>query len=226
MRLCPFGTSATVWSIVPATDDRWWVWGSRWNENLKEKPKYLEKTYPSATLSTTNPTWPDLVSNPGRCCGKPATNRLSYGTVGLKLFWIDPGPHITETMIKCRLMWLVANCRSTERWLWSIRDMICKGNQSTLKKSCSFVYRKFLMDYPGTELGSLRSRWLIAWRICVAATFKIWNSSEFGAWGIILPALSDSKREAEAGRGHIAPRRHLMVILLTYKHCIKTSRLA
>jgi hypothetical protein len=33
---------------------------------------------PSATLSTTNPTWPDPGSNPGRRGGKPAINRLSY----------------------------------------------------------------------------------------------------------------------------------------------------
>jgi hypothetical protein len=26
-----------------------------------------------------NPTWPDPGLNPGRCGGKPATNRLSYG---------------------------------------------------------------------------------------------------------------------------------------------------
>jgi hypothetical protein len=26
-----------------------------------------------------NPTWPDLVLNPGRRGGKPASNRLSYG---------------------------------------------------------------------------------------------------------------------------------------------------
>jgi hypothetical protein len=31
-------------------------------------------------LSTTNPTWPDLGSSLGRRGGKPATNRLSYGT--------------------------------------------------------------------------------------------------------------------------------------------------
>jgi hypothetical protein len=34
----------------------------------------------SATLSTTNPTWPDLGSNSGHRGGKPATNRMSYGT--------------------------------------------------------------------------------------------------------------------------------------------------
>jgi hypothetical protein len=43
--------------------------------------KYLEKTCPSAALCTTDPTHslaPD--SNPDRRGGKPATNRLNYGT--------------------------------------------------------------------------------------------------------------------------------------------------
>jgi hypothetical protein len=31
-------------------------------------------------LFTTNPRWPDPCLNPESCCGKPATNRLSYGT--------------------------------------------------------------------------------------------------------------------------------------------------
>jgi hypothetical protein len=59
-----------------------WLWGwrtIRWNEDWQGKPKYSEKTCPSATFSTTNPTWPDPGSNPGRRGGKPATNRLSYG---------------------------------------------------------------------------------------------------------------------------------------------------
>jgi hypothetical protein len=61
-------------TIVPAPDGRWWwVWSSRWNENWQGKPKYSEETSPSATLSTTDPTWPDLGSNPGRRGGKPAT---------------------------------------------------------------------------------------------------------------------------------------------------------
>jgi hypothetical protein len=44
------------------------------------KPKYLEETCPSATLSTTNPIWPDPGSTQGRRGEKPATNLLSYGT--------------------------------------------------------------------------------------------------------------------------------------------------
>jgi hypothetical protein len=38
------------------------------------------QTYPSATLSTTNPTSPGLDSNSGHRSGKPATICLSYGT--------------------------------------------------------------------------------------------------------------------------------------------------
>jgi hypothetical protein len=56
----------------------WW-WRIWWNEDWKKKPKYSEKTCSSATLSTTNPTWPGPGLNPGRRGGKPATNRLSYG---------------------------------------------------------------------------------------------------------------------------------------------------
>jgi hypothetical protein len=43
-----------------------------------------EKTCPSATLSTTNPTWTDPGSNPGLRGERLATNRLSYGTAFLK----------------------------------------------------------------------------------------------------------------------------------------------
>jgi hypothetical protein len=67
------------WPIVRAPDDRWgWLWSNWWNEDWQGKPKYSEKTCPSATLSITNPTLQDPGSNPGRRGGKPATNRLSY----------------------------------------------------------------------------------------------------------------------------------------------------
>jgi hypothetical protein len=38
------------------------------------------KTCPSATLSTTNPTWTDPGSKPGLRGGRPAANPLSHGT--------------------------------------------------------------------------------------------------------------------------------------------------
>jgi hypothetical protein len=64
------------WPIVPA-GWWWWVQNIRWNA-WQRKPNYSEKTCPSAALFTINLTWSDPGSNPGRRCGKPANNRLSY----------------------------------------------------------------------------------------------------------------------------------------------------
>jgi hypothetical protein len=65
--------------LAYCTSPGWWLWRNWWNEEWQGKPKYSEKTYPSVTLSTTNPTWLDPGLNPGRRGGKPVTNRLSYG---------------------------------------------------------------------------------------------------------------------------------------------------
>jgi hypothetical protein len=110
VRLSPLGMSATKWPIVPAPDDRWWAWSSRWNENWQGKPKYSEKTCPSATLSTTNNTWPDLDSNPGLRGGKPATNRLNYGTAGMCVckLWMSMCKYIRMCMY---ILYVVNECR-------------------------------------------------------------------------------------------------------------------
>jgi hypothetical protein len=61
----------------------WWWWRNLWND-WQGKPKYSEKTCPSAALSTKNPTCcPD--ANPGRRGGKPAANRLSYGAAEIRM---------------------------------------------------------------------------------------------------------------------------------------------
>jgi hypothetical protein len=73
VRLSPLGTAATRWEMMVIVEQFM-------NEDWQGKPKYSEKTCLSATLSTTTPTWPDPGSNPGRHGGKPATNRLSYGS--------------------------------------------------------------------------------------------------------------------------------------------------
>jgi hypothetical protein len=68
-----------------------WLWGwriIRWNKDWQGKTKYSEKTCPSATLSTTNPTWPDLGSKPGRRGGKPATNRSTALLLEQSFRWI------------------------------------------------------------------------------------------------------------------------------------------
>jgi hypothetical protein len=46
-----------------------------------ENRRTRRKTCPSATLSTTNPTWTDQGANPGLLGDRPATNDLSHGTV-------------------------------------------------------------------------------------------------------------------------------------------------
>jgi hypothetical protein len=46
----------------------------------------------SATLSTTNPTWTDLKSNPGLSGESPATNRLSHGTAQEHSYWFFSVP--------------------------------------------------------------------------------------------------------------------------------------
>jgi hypothetical protein len=65
-----------------------WLWGWRiwWNE-WQGQPKYSVKICPDATLSTTNPTWPDPGLNPGRRGGKPATNCFSCGVA--KMWRLD-----------------------------------------------------------------------------------------------------------------------------------------
>jgi hypothetical protein len=59
------------------------VWSIRWIDR-QGKPKYSDKTCPSATLSTTNPKLPDQGSNPGRRGVRSETNRLRYGTAPLR----------------------------------------------------------------------------------------------------------------------------------------------
>jgi hypothetical protein len=51
VQLGPLGTAATDWTIVACPG---WLWWRRnwWNEDWQGKPKYSEKTRPSATLST------------------------------------------------------------------------------------------------------------------------------------------------------------------------------
>jgi hypothetical protein len=66
-----------------------------WWNDWQGKPKYSEKSCPSAALSTTNPTCcPDV--NPGRRGGKPATNRLSYGTASAP--WSNSYPPVKATV--------------------------------------------------------------------------------------------------------------------------------
>jgi hypothetical protein len=115
VRLSLFGTPATSRLFVPSPDDRW-VWSSRQNVNRQGKLKYSEKTCPSANLSTTNPTSPNLGSNPGRCGGKPATKGLSYGMAkswhycSSKLYWSVGFEVLTAVVMKSTVFWDITLC--------------------------------------------------------------------------------------------------------------------
>jgi hypothetical protein len=51
-----------------------------WNDIFAGETEELGENLPSATLSTTNPTWIDPGANPGLRGERPATNRMSHGT--------------------------------------------------------------------------------------------------------------------------------------------------
>jgi hypothetical protein len=87
-KLGPLGTSATEWPIVPAPGD----YDDGEFGGIGET-EVLGENLPSATLSTTNPTWQDPGANPGRRGGKPATNRLSYGAA----MWED----LVRAVVNC-----------------------------------------------------------------------------------------------------------------------------
>jgi hypothetical protein len=74
------GTAATngllCQPLVIMMEKNWW-------NDWQGKPKYSEKAYPSAALSTNPTCCPD--ANPGRRGGKPATNRLNYGSADPKI---------------------------------------------------------------------------------------------------------------------------------------------
>jgi hypothetical protein len=106
-----------------------------WNENWQEKLKCSEKTCPSATLSTTNPTWPDLGLNMGRRGGMLATNLLSYGTT-LRKGWLA-----RSLANSCRLVHpyrapLYPRLRRKQLFLWS-KTSLRGGGETRHNVTCN-----------------------------------------------------------------------------------------
>jgi hypothetical protein len=65
----------------------WWLWRIWWNEDWQGNRSTRRRPAPGPLFSTTNPTWLDPGSNPGRRGGKPAANRLSYGAAKLQHYF-------------------------------------------------------------------------------------------------------------------------------------------
>jgi hypothetical protein len=77
-------------------------------------------------------TWPDLGSNSGRRCGKPATNRLSYGTAFLQyLLWSR----------KCSIL--------SPEWLYghSVLLLLYMTIKACLEKSTHFYFNPGLREF-------------------------------------------------------------------------------
>jgi hypothetical protein len=127
----PLGTLTTDWSSAPATDDKWWwMWSRRWNEICQGKPKFSEKT---SSLSSTNPTWPELGSNQSRRGGKPATTRLSYGTATSFKYISRFKRYLTELI----------SVHFTERLKFLVQKQTHQPNfKVTLRTKSHLVYRK------------------------------------------------------------------------------------
>jgi hypothetical protein len=68
------------------------------------------KTCPSATLSTTNPTWTDPESNPCLRGERPATNRLNHGTATHRIL-----RSVLISTSRPSLFWDIARCRLVAR---------------------------------------------------------------------------------------------------------------
>jgi hypothetical protein len=81
------------------------------------KPKYSEETCSDTTLSTTNPTWPDLVSNLV-CRGKPSTNTELRGVLR---FWFHG-------------MWGLGKCLPTFR-----RNLVLPSSGNEVETVCSYT---------------------------------------------------------------------------------------
>jgi hypothetical protein len=105
--------------LAYSTSPRWWWMMSveQSVEWLAGKTKVLGKTCPSDTLSTTNPTWPNL----GCHGGKPVTNCLSYGTAtSLTQFWLAECfiSYLSVLLgaFKVYISNRVISCRSMDNW--------------------------------------------------------------------------------------------------------------
>jgi hypothetical protein len=83
-------------------------------------------------LSTTNPTWPDPVSNPGRHGGKPATNRLSYGAA-----YTETNRHVSYMYYRARTrINLHCNIRKNIYCRWLLHTF--KASRDLDLQSCRF----------------------------------------------------------------------------------------
>jgi hypothetical protein len=107
---------------------RWYEFGERrWNDILTgENRRTPRKTCPSATLSTTNPTWIDPGVNPGLRGGRPATSDLGHGTAfRWYLTWLLNFP-LTRFLNKCYWMLNFLLTRFMNKCYWMLNFLLTR----------------------------------------------------------------------------------------------------
>jgi hypothetical protein len=112
-------------------------------------------------LTTTNPTWPDPGSNPGRRGGKPATNRLSYGAAH------DGGKYISNIFTLTYPPYIFHVTWMNQKWLHFYGVCILENNKQS-------VYRRNVLTFILEEqvirmwagLGQGSVQWWVSWSLC------------------------------------------------------------
>jgi hypothetical protein len=140
------------------------------------------ETCPSATLSTTNPTWRDTGSNYGLIGGKPATNRLSCGKTTVEtvehVLNVELNSNhrntalgmfiVYNTEVELGLLWSVSHRPHTEYDAWevlekmfihmngatSIKFHLTGGNMKSRQVWCTRKWRKHLRSSLSSPLSS------------------------------------------------------------------------
>jgi hypothetical protein len=135
------------------------------------------KTCPSATLSTTNPTWADPGSNPFLRRERPATNRLSHGTAFTSLTCLICAKNVVQNCVRRARSSgnvsapLVVGCRCNWSW-WSTSRT--RGWQSQLP--CDIAWASSCLAFRGCSYGTFidwcpYSPWVIAFRSAICDPF-------------------------------------------------------
>jgi hypothetical protein len=146
VRLSPLGTSATNWNIVTAPDDRW-VWSIWWNENWQRNPKYSAKTCPSATLSTTNPTWrPGIEPGPLRWEAVLCHGRLKV-FVELRIYTGPMYIHIASSSTVSQHI-LHMFCFQISEFLWSRDSSVSIATASGWTAGVRIPARERFFSFP------------------------------------------------------------------------------
>jgi hypothetical protein len=147
------------WPTVQTPDDRWgWLWSNLWNEDWQGKPKYSEKTCPSATLSTINPTNRRLVA-------------ISYQSPTL-LSAIPGLSHKSKSKSKSHCNWQTVSkswCRTLSGahdkifiTVWQLRSCFCGAPSLTRGRVCLLYMLLALAVFLGSESLGTRDHILLS----------------------------------------------------------------